>query len=78
MVTKDDVLGLVNPRLNRVLCIVELLVPEGKFPLCRKLILDEFGRDGLGKDLDGLLLERKGEEREGTGGLIPRKRGGAL
>ena len=76
MVTKDELLGLVNPRLNRVLSIIELAVPVEKFPMCRKLILDEFGRDGLGKDQDVLLIGRKGQERESTGGLIPRKRDG--
>lgn len=48
-----------------------------KFPMCRKLILDEFGRDGLGKNFDGLFLERNRVERDGTGGLIARKKEGA-
>jgi hypothetical protein len=77
MVSKDDVVGVINYRLNRVLSIVELIVPAEKFPMCRKLILDEFGRDGLGKDLDGLFWGRTREERDGAGGLISRKKDGA-
>ena len=77
MVTREDVLGLLNPHLNRVLSYVELVTPREKFEVCRKLILDEFGRDGLGKDLDAFLAHRAGTGREGTGGPIPRKEGGA-
>lgn len=77
MVTTEDILGLVNPHLNRVLSIVRLVAAAEKFETCRKLILDEFGRNGLGKDLDGFFLERTGVERDGTGGPIPRKGGGA-
>jgi hypothetical protein len=58
MITKDDVVGVVNHHLNRVLSIVELIAPADKFPTLRKLILDEFGRDGLVKKLDGLFKER--------------------
>ena len=77
MVSKDDILEALNPRLNRVLSLVKLVAPADKFDTCRKLILDEFGRDGLGKDLDRLCEERHGTERNGTGGPIPRKEGGA-
>jgi hypothetical protein len=58
MVTKDDVVGVVNYHVNRVLSIVELIAPADKFRRFRKLILDEFGRDGLVKKLDGLFKER--------------------
>jgi hypothetical protein len=78
MVSKDDVVGVINHHLNRVLSIVELITPADKFPMCRKLILDEFGRDGLGKKLDSLFLERTREVRDGTGGLITRRKDGAL
>lgn len=77
MVTRDDILEVLGPRLNRVLLVVELLAPDQKFQVCRKLILDEFGREGFGKDLDGLLARRNGTERRGAGGPIPRKEGGA-
>ncbi len=78
MVTKENILALLNSRLNRILSIVELVAPADKFPMCRKLILDEFGRDSLGRDLDAALMESKEQERKGTGGSIPRKRDGVL
>lgn len=77
MVSKDDILEALNPRLNRLLSIVELIAPEPKFQVCRKLILEEFGREGFGKDLEALLARRNGTERHGTGGPILRKEGGA-
>jgi hypothetical protein len=77
MVTREHLVKLINARLTRVLGVVELCVPEGKFPLCRKLILEEFGDHGLGKDLDGLLGSGQGREGHGAGGPIPRKQGGA-
>lgn len=78
MVSKDDILEALNPHLNRVLDVVALVAPDQKFQVCRKLILDAFGRDGFGKDLDALLARRNGTDRDGTGGPISRKEGGAL
>jgi hypothetical protein len=65
MVSKEQVVTLVNHHLNRVLSIVELIVPAEKFPVCRRLILDEFGREAFGKSLDGLFSERKRTVRAG-------------
>ena len=75
--TRDEVLQLMNPHLNRVLSYVELAAPKDKFEVCRKLILDELGRDGFGKDLEAFFTHRTGAGRDGTGGPIPRKEGGA-
>ncbi len=75
--TREEILETLGPRLNRVLLFVELLAPGDKFQVCRKLILDEFGREGFGKDLEALLSRRNGTERHGTGGPIPRREGGA-
>jgi hypothetical protein len=77
MVGREQILALIHHRLTRALGIVELCVAEGKFPLCRKLILEEFGDRGLTKDLDGLLGSGHGMEGHGAGGPIPRKGGGA-
>ena len=75
--SKDDILEALNPHLTRVLDVVALVAPDQKFQVCRKLILDEFGREGFGKDLEALLARRNGMERHGTGGPILRKEGGA-
>ena len=66
MLTKEAILPLVNARLNRVLLIAQAALPEHQFEAFRRLILDEFGRAGLMKDLDTITDERR-QERHGTG-----------
>ena len=66
MVTKEAILPLVNARLNRVLLIAQAALPEHQFEAFRRLILDEFGRAGLIRDLDTILGESR-QERHGTG-----------
>jgi len=53
-VAKEDVVERVNERVNRLLTVIELCVPQEKYPVFRKFVLDEFGRSGLGRDLDAL------------------------
>ena len=66
MMTKETILPLVNARLNRVLLIAQAALPEHQFAAFRRLILDEFGRAGLIRDLDTVLgenrLERHGQD----------------
>lgn len=66
MVTKDAILPLVNARLNRVLLIAQAALPEHQFDAFRRLILDEFGRAGLIRDLD-TISDIPRQERHGTG-----------
>ena len=66
MLTKEAILPLVNARLNRVLLIAQAALPEHQFEAFRRLILDEFGRAGLIRDLDTVLGENR-QERHGTG-----------
>jgi hypothetical protein len=67
MLTKDSILPLVNARLNRVLLIAQAALPQRQFEAFRRLMLDEFGRSGLIKDLDTILGQtgRTGTERAG-------------
>ena len=55
MVSKEDVVRLVKQRLNHVLSFSELVVSSEKYPTYRKLVLDEFGKGGLEKDLERLF-----------------------
>jgi len=64
--TKEALLPLVNARLNRVLLIAQAALPEHQFEAFRRLILDEFGRAGLIRDLNTVLGESR-QERHGTG-----------
>ena len=65
MVTKEEIMDLVKMHLNRVLLIAESSLPENQFRAYRKLILDEFGQSGFGKELDKIFLK---EQRTGKSG----------
>ena len=75
MVTLPAILALLNPRKNRVLRFAEAALPETQFRAFRGLLLDEFGREGLEKDLERLVAER--EQGNGQGRPIRAKEGGA-
>ena len=66
MLTKEAILPLVNARLNRVLLIAQAALPEHQFEAFRRLILDEFGKAGLIRDLDTVLGDYR-QERHGPG-----------
>ena len=66
MVTKEAIVPLVNARLNRVLLIAQAALPEHQFEAFRRLILDEFGRAGLIRDLD-TIGDAPRQERHGPG-----------
>ena len=66
MLTKEVFLPLVNARLNRVLLIAQAALPEHQFEAFRRLILDEFGRAGLIRDLD-TIIDVPRQERHGAG-----------
>ncbi len=75
MVMLPAILALLNQRKNRVLRIAEAALPETQFRAFRGLLLDEFGREGLEKDLEWLMAER--EQGNGQGRPIRAKEGGA-
>ena len=69
------ILALLNQRKNRILRIAEAALPERQFLAFRGLLLDEFGRDGLERDLERLMAETR--DRNGQGRPICAKEGGA-
>ena len=75
MVTLPAIFALLNQRKNRILRIAEAALPEGQFRAFRGLLLDEFGRDGLERDLERLMAER--EQGNGQGRPMRAKEGGA-
>lgn len=75
MVTLPAIFALLNQRKNRVLRIAEAALPETQFKAFRGLLLDEFGREGLERDLERLVVER--ENGNGQGRPIRAKEGGA-
>lgn len=77
MVTPESIRQVINPRLGRILQAVELSLTGEKFRLCRKIILDEFGK-GLERELQELYGSTGNQGRTGTGGPILRGKDGAL
>ena len=59
MVDKDELERAIKGRLSRVLLVAESSLPQSQYQAFRKLTLDEFGRNGLGKDLDRILVSGK-------------------
>ena len=55
MVSQDQIVQLVNARVKKILDFAELSLPQDKFPIFRKLTLDEFGRSGLVKELERVM-----------------------
>jgi hypothetical protein len=55
MVNQEHIMQLVNARVKKVLDLAALSLPQDKFLLFRKLTLDEFGKSGLGKELERVL-----------------------
>ena len=54
----DSVLGLIKPRMKRVLDFGELALAPAQFAAFRKLVLDEFGRSGLESELERVFREQ--------------------
>jgi hypothetical protein len=55
MVSQDQIVQLVNARVKKILDFAELSLPQDKFPIFRKLTLDEFGRSGLLQELERVM-----------------------
>ena len=55
MVTQDQIIQLINMRVKKILDLAELSLPRDKYVIFRKLTLDEFGKSGLGKELERVM-----------------------
>ena len=65
MVNSQEIINLLNSRINRVLRMAQAALPEHQFEAYRKLVLDEFGNGGFYKDLERLFRENHFKERTG-------------
>lgn len=61
------IMSLVNRRVTRLLDVAETALPGERFQPFRKIMLEEFGRNGLEKELVDLCYGSTGLERNGTG-----------
>lgn len=59
MVKLEHVLAAVNVRVSQVLLVAESSLGATQFPAFRKFVLDQFGNNGLVKDLKQLPSETK-------------------
>lgn len=54
-----EIEGFVNKRLNTVLLVAQSSLPDSQFIAFRKMTLDQFGRNGLIKDLRQLANDNE-------------------
>lgn len=57
----------VNARKNRALRLAEAALPESQFRAFRGLFLDEFGRNGLERELERIVAEQECRNGKDTG-----------
>ena len=67
MVTKQQILDLVNVHVNRILRAAETALPKEQFRPFRRTVLDEFGRSGFGRGLERLLDDQRENNKQGSG-----------
>jgi hypothetical protein len=67
MVSKGEVLRLVNGHVTRVLLVAQASLPSSQFQAFRTVVLNEFGRNGLERELERLEHRFGVEERNGAG-----------
>ena len=60
MVNQTQLKEMINERLTRILLVAQTALHDNQFQAFRRIVLDEFGRNGLEKELEKL-------ERHGTG-----------
>ena len=67
MVSKQQILDLLNMHLGRVLRVAQAALPKEQFLAFRRATLDEFGRSGFGRGLTRLLEDQQDNNNEGSG-----------
>ena len=65
MVTKGQIVELINHRVTHILLVAEASLPPSQFQAFRKVVLNAFGRNGLVGELERLGWPMVREEREG-------------
>lgn len=58
MIDPREIMNLINPHVSRVLTIAQAALPRDQFSAFRKLVLDEFGRQGLEDELYEFIAQR--------------------
>lgn len=76
MVTKEQVVELVNERVKQVLLVAEAALLPSQFQAFRTVVLNHFGRNGLVGDLEFLDGKRGLQAGNGQGRNTPCTKGG--
>jgi hypothetical protein len=63
MVKQEDIERLINNHLNQLLIVAETALPSSQFQAFRKFTLNEFGKNGLSKELERLYNGNQHKER---------------
>ena len=63
MVTQEEIERLINSNLTQLLLVAEAALTASQFQAFRKFTLNEFGKNGLGKELVRLYNEKQHKER---------------
>ena len=66
MVELEHLKTLINHRITRILLAAEIGLSESKFRAYRKYVLDEFGKNGLEKELNRIGSGRNRSSKEGV------------
>lgn len=64
MVSLEIIIPLINERVKKILDLAKLSLPDEKFVTFRRMVLDEFGRSGLIRELER-VGKQLGKERLG-------------
>ena len=65
MITLPVLLELINARKTRVLQVAEAALSESQYRAFRHIVLDEFGRSGLEKELAQMFKHDGNPDRHG-------------
>lgn len=64
MIDPRDIVNLINPHVAKVLTIAQAALPKDQFSAFRKLVLDEFGRNGLESEIIDFFVQHP-DQRKG-------------
>jgi hypothetical protein len=59
----QEIFDLINIRMKRILTVAQSSLPESQFLAFRRIVLNEFGKSGLEKELARILAEKHHKER---------------
>ncbi|SEA82532.1 hypothetical protein SAMN05660420_03315 [Desulfuromusa kysingii] len=64
MTEQETLQKLIAKRLTRILYVAETALPQNQYQAFRKIALDEFGNNGLNKDLEQIWKTKKRNGQE--------------